>query len=114
MQQVRFIVTTLYNQLGLNAVLVLDNSPIHKSKLVQKLLTAKPYLFLPPYSPQLNPIEKIWNIFKQFIRKNQQVPTQNLHRMIHGHFNSITNEQLENYLWSLLKELKKSLDSVDY
>ncbi|CAD8188427.1 unnamed protein product [Paramecium pentaurelia] len=46
-----------------NAVLVLDNSPIHKSKLVQKLLTAKPYLFLPPYSPQLNPIEKIWNIF---------------------------------------------------
>jgi transposase len=45
-------------------VVVLDNGAFHKSK---KLIIPKNIilLFLPPYSPELNPAEKIWWLIKQ-------------------------------------------------
>lgn len=50
-------------------VIVLDNSPVHRSKLVQEQLqkweNANTYLFfLPKYSPHLNPIEILWRFIK--------------------------------------------------
>jgi len=43
---------------------VLDNGSFHKSK---KLIIPKNIIliFLPPYSPELNPAEKIWRQIKQ-------------------------------------------------
>lgn len=43
--------------------LVMDNAPIHKTKVIQKLIEDRGYkcLYLPPYSPFLNPIEKFWS-----------------------------------------------------
>ena len=40
-------------------VVVMDNAPFHKSAMTQALLTSTgaTLLFLPPYSPDLNPIE---------------------------------------------------------
>jgi Transposase and inactivated derivatives len=48
-------------------VLVLDNARIHHAKLLQPFLAANPRLqlvFLPPYSPNLNPIEGLWKWLK--------------------------------------------------
>jgi transposase len=47
-------------------VLIMDNCTIHKTDAVKdKLGTvgARP-LFLPPYSPELNPIEETWSLVK--------------------------------------------------
>ncbi|KAG1050024.1 hypothetical protein G6F43_007677 [Rhizopus delemar] len=43
--------------------LVMDNTPIHKPKVIQKLIEDRGYkcLYLPSYSPFLNPIEKFWS-----------------------------------------------------
>ncbi len=40
----------------------MDNARFHKSKRIQKLLNRHGHrvLWLPPYSPDLNPIEKKW------------------------------------------------------
>jgi transposase len=50
-------------------VMVLDNARIHHAKLIQPfLLKCKDFLdlvFLPPYSPQLNPIEGLWGWLKR-------------------------------------------------
>jgi len=51
-------------------VLVLDNARIHKAKKVQKLFEAWQYrglfiFFLPPYSPHLNIIERLWKELKE-------------------------------------------------
>ena len=50
-------------------VAVIDNFPAHKSKLVkQKAAELDIYLvYLPPYSPQLNPIEYIWKSIKRVL-----------------------------------------------
>ena len=45
----------------------------HHAKAVQEVLTAAgvKVLFLPPYSPDLNPIEKLWSKMKAILRKEK-------------------------------------------
>lgn len=52
-------------------VLILDNASFHKSTESQKLIEAAgcEILFLPPYSPDLNPIEKCWANMKSKVRE---------------------------------------------
>ena len=53
-------------------VIVLDNARFHQSPTTQALVTAAgcPLLFLPTYSPDLNPIEHVWATFKAALRKD--------------------------------------------
>ena len=49
-----------YSEKGKKGILlVMDNATIHHEKEVNRLLRNYNVLFLPPYSPQLNPIE-LW------------------------------------------------------
>jgi len=43
-------------------VVVLDDLPAHKDKQTRKVIEEKgaKLIFLPPYSPDLNPIEMVW------------------------------------------------------
>jgi len=62
-----------------------DNAKIHSDSRVQEILEAHPvhheYDHVPPYSPQLNPIEQVWNQMKTYAKeqireakeKNKQV-----------------------------------------
>ena len=49
----------------------MDNMRSHHAKDVKKVLEQSgiKYLYLPPYSPDLNPIEKLWSKMKAFLRK---------------------------------------------
>ena len=53
-----------------NSLIVMDNATFHKSKDMQALIEAAGHtlLYLPPYSPDLNHIEKKWAQAKQIIR----------------------------------------------
>ncbi len=48
-------------------VIIMDNAPFHKKEFLYKL--AEKYsqilIFLPPYSPEYNPIEHTWSALKQ-------------------------------------------------
>src|SRR3954463_6822598 len=49
-------------------IAVLDNGPIHRSKLTTKALAQRPWLtleWLPKYAPELNDIERCWRDLKQ-------------------------------------------------
>lgn len=52
-------------------VVIIDNASFHKSKKVIEFIEAVQcrVLFLPPYSPDFNPIEHLWNAVKNAIRK---------------------------------------------
>lgn len=51
-------------------VVVMDNLPCHKVAGVTDLIEAAgvSVLYLPPYSPDLNPIEMMWSKIKAFLR----------------------------------------------
>jgi transposase len=65
-----FVEQGLGPQLRSGDVIVLDNLSAHKSERVRQAIEARgaTLLFLPPYSPDLNPIEKAWSKVKAWLR----------------------------------------------
>lgn len=62
-QQVVAFLNRLLRRVRGPIVLVWDNHPIHRRKLVQQFIAAHPRLHVfnfPPYAPELNPAEGIW------------------------------------------------------
>lgn len=53
-------------------VVILDNATFHKSQKTKELISSADcrVIFLPPYSPDLNPIERFWANLKRTIREN--------------------------------------------
>jgi len=48
--------------------IILDNARYYRSKMVQEFIGNNPrikFVFLPPYSPNLNIIERLWKLFKK-------------------------------------------------
>lgn len=66
-----YLETDLLPHLNGNSVLIMDNMKLHHAKAVRNLLDSSGvrYIYLPPYSPDLNPIEKLWSKVKSFLRK---------------------------------------------
>ena len=67
--------------------LILDNLSVHHSRPVKAWLAARPdqieVFYLPAYSPELNPIEKEFAVFKGYIRKQMVRSKGDLIRSIH-------------------------------
>jgi transposase len=51
--------------------LVMDNCNIHKNKYMQRKIERRgyKYMYIPPYSPELNPIENFWSIVKAKMKR---------------------------------------------
>lgn len=51
-------------------IVILDNLGSHKSQVAKEFVESMSasYIFLPAYSPDLNPIEKMWSKVKQILR----------------------------------------------
>ena len=81
--------------------LILDNHPMHKSKLVQEFVEKHKdklkLFFLPPYSPELNPDELVWNDVKN-----------------HGLSRHLVDnlETLKKLVYSRLFELQKKMSKI--
>ena len=56
----------LLPQLKPGQTIIMDNATFHKSKRTKNLIESAGchLLFLPPYSPDFNPIEQFWAWFK--------------------------------------------------
>jgi transposase len=80
-------------------ILLLDNSSVHKSKLVLNTLEecGIKYLFLPPYSPDLNPIELMWAWLKSFLRKAKARTRQKLDDAVSYALNSLKPDFIANW-----------------
>ena len=63
---------------GRRLVLLVDNARYHHATLLQPFLAARhaglACAFLPPYSPDLNPIERVWKLARKLCTHNQYFP----------------------------------------
>ena len=67
----QYLVNDLLPYLSPDSVLVMDNMKSHHAKAIKQLLEKAKvrYVFLLPYSPDLNPIENLWSKVKALLRK---------------------------------------------
>ena len=88
----RYLETDLLPHLNGNSVLVMDNIKSHHAKAVKELLDSSSvrYIYLPPYSPDLNPIEKLWSKVKALLRKFKARTLNALPNAIQNAFHSVT------------------------
>ena len=65
-------------------IVLYDNASFHQSEKTQQLITGAGCTckFLPPYSPDLNPIEHCWFPLKHAIRKQLPLQGRDLHKAI--------------------------------
>lgn len=69
----QWIECDLLPKLSKKSVIIMDNATFHKHKDIQEKINQAGHLleYLPPYSPDLNPIEHKWAQAKSFRRKYQ-------------------------------------------
>ena len=62
----------LIKELKPGQIVIMDNASFHKSQKTKELIESVGcrLIFLPPYSPDLNPIEKFWANKKRWIEYN--------------------------------------------
>lgn len=79
-----FVSHVLCPSLRPDDIVIMDNLPCHKSTEVKNLIEAvgAEVRYLPPYSPDLNPIEKMWSKIKASMRKLKARTQKDLDRAI--------------------------------
>ncbi len=77
----------------------MDNLPAHKGEDVRKAIetTGASLLYLPPYSPDLNPIENVFSKIKAYLRKVAQRTIKGLWDAIADAIPLITASERKNF-----------------
>ena len=74
--------------------LILDNYSVHKSAFIKKIALHLniTLIYLPPYSPHLNPIEQIWRQMKREIKHHYLKSKEYLHKLTIKKYNKSISE----------------------
>ena len=83
-------------------IVIMDKLPPHKNELTLSLLTqlGAEILFLPAYSPDLNPIEKMWSKVKAHLRSTEARTQATLIQAIGSALQSVTRQDAINWFAS--------------
>ena len=81
-------------------IVVMDNLSSHKGKDIRKLIRAAgaELFYLPPYSPDLNPIGQLFSELKHLLRKAAERTKEATWRRIGELLDHFTPEECPNYL----------------
>jgi transposase len=81
-------------------VVILDNLSSHKVAGVKEAIEARgaERVYLPPYSPDLNPIEQVFAKLKHNLRKTAARTVEALHHAIANILNKFVPNECQNYL----------------
>ena len=88
----QYLENGLLPYLNPDSVLVMDNMKSHHAKAIKQLPEEAKirYVFLPPYSPDLNPIENLWSKVKALLRKFKARTLETLPDAIQRAFRAVT------------------------
>lgn len=95
-----YIETQLLKTLKPGDIVVLDNLGSHKGKAVRKMVRdiGARLVFLPPYSPDLNPIEQLFAKLKHAMRKAAGRSVEAVHEALKTTLQAIEPTECRNYL----------------
>ncbi len=81
-------------------IVVMDNLGSHKAKIIREIIkhAGARLWFLPPYSPDLNPIEQTFSQIKHWMRKAQKRTIEDTWKYLGRLIETITPHHCENYI----------------
>ncbi|GAN06739.1 conserved hypothetical protein [Mucor ambiguus] len=88
--------------------LIMDNTPIHINEDIKSVIEGRGYrcVYLPPYSPELNPIEQFWSVCKSKLKRERPLEEETLSSRIADACNQILLNDLKGFC-------KYSIDGFD-
>lgn len=94
-----YVEQVLVKELAPGDVVVMDNLPAHKVSGVRKAIenADAQLLYLPPYSPDFNPIEMAFSKLKAILRKAAARTVDALWKVIADALDAFTPEECQNY-----------------
>jgi len=91
-----------FNGTNPNSIIIMDNASIHHVERVEDIITGvgARLIFLPPYSPDLNPIEEVFAKVKTFIKEHDTAfqCTSHAHQLLKLAFTTVTPSDCYNYV----------------
>ncbi len=95
-QYIEFVLAPALNP---GDIVVMDNLSVHKVKGISEAIEAvgANVVYLPPYSPDLNPIELAWNEIKADLRKLKARSYESLSDALTYAFYNLTEKHIMNY-----------------
>ena len=90
----------LVRDLSSGDVVVMDNLSSHKSDAVREAIeeAGAELLFLPPYSPDLNPIEQVFAKIKHWLRRAEKRTIETLHDEIGRLLDAFPTDECKNFI----------------
>ena len=97
-----YVETELIKTLKPGDIVILDNLGSHKGQAVRDIVRAAGarLFFLPPYSPDLNPIEKLFAKLKHCMRRATKRSVEAVHNAIANTLDDVTPNECNNYIES--------------
>lgn len=100
---------------GKKNYLIMDNLSVHKAKqscinlglpTIEELLISKNIqpIYLPSYTPELNPVERMFNITRKHVEEQQPRNKDKLNSVIERKIDFFRGEDLVNYFESSIRE----------
>ena len=80
-------------------IVVLDNLSAHKNQVTRNLIESvgAQLWFLPPYSPDLNPIEEMWSKVKESLRSRKARCTEELYEAVRLALREVTAQDAQGW-----------------
>ena len=96
---IEYVRQCLVPTLRLGDIVIMDNLPAHKNERVRALIEAAgaELRYLPPYSPNLNPIEQVFAKLKAMLRKARERSVPGLYDRIGNLLNRSEASDWSNY-----------------
>lgn len=98
-----------------NGVVIMDNVPFHKSHIIKEKFENNEnvkLLFLPPYSPFLNPIENMFSKWKLMVRQARPGSEEHLFQLIDDSSSFITNDDCAGFYRNVFSFIPKCLNRL--
>ena len=92
-----FVQTMLVPHLRPGHIVILDNVNFHKHRQVREAIerAGARLLFLPPYSPDLSPIELMWSKLKHYLKRKAARTMADFHQALLEAFETLTDYDFE-------------------
>jgi transposase len=94
----------------------MDNVAFHKMTTIREIIQSSGHriLFLLPYSPQLNPIENVFYMWKNLIKSANCDTQENILNAMRTSSTRITESDCENYFSNMMTYIGKAFNDKDF